>query len=624
MSSLDTRKKGLASLALGAIGVVYGDIGTSPLYAVKETFHGAHHLTPDQAHVLGALSLIFWSVMLVVSAKYVAIIMRADNKGEGGSLALLALTSRLTQGSGLAAIVAILGIFAAALFYGDSIITPAISVLSAVEGLKVVAPGLGPYVVPTTLIVLLALFAVQRHGTRRVGYLFGPVMLVWFGVIACLGVWWIAEQPIVLSALNPYHAFQFFALDGWKAFLALGSVVLAVTGAEALYADMGHFGRLPIRVAWFTIVLPALMLNYFGQGAIILVDPKAVDNPLFRMVPEWGALPMVVLATAATVIASQAVITGAFSVTRQAIQLGYLPRMEIVHTSASEMGQIFLPFVNWALALLVAALVLGFGSSSNLASAYGIAVTGTMIIDLALVSIVIVMAWRWRPWIAAMVIGVFLIVDFAYLAANLTKITHGGWFPLAMGVVVFVLLTTWKRGRALMIERTRRDTIDLKTFLGALSSRVHRVPGNAVFLTATPDNAPSALLHNLKHNKVIHERVIVLSVRYEDDATIGLEDRYELTALPLNFYRLVLHYGFMEEADIPAAISQCPGLDFEPDPMMTSYFLSRQTVVPSAIPGMAMWREHLFAWMSRSSTAAMDFFHIPTNRVVELGSQIEI
>ncbi len=624
MNSLDTRKRGLASLALGAIGVVYGDIGTSPLYAVKETFHGAHHLAPDEAHVLGALSLIFWSVMLVVTAKYVAIIMRADNKGEGGSLALLALTSRLTHGTVLTAGVAILGIFAAALFYGDSIITPAISVLSAVEGLKVVAPGLGPFVVPVALFVLLMLFVLQREGSARVGYLFGPIMMIWFGAIASLGLWWIWREPVVLLAINPYYAFHFFVLDGWIAFLALGSVVLAVTGAEALYADMGHFGRRPIRVAWFTLVLPALVLNYFGQGALILGDPTKIDNPFYRMVPDWGTLPMVILATAAAVIASQAVITGAFSVTRQAIQLGYLPRMEIVHTSASEMGQIFLPFVNWVLAFLVASLVLGFGSSSNLASAYGIAVTGTMIIDLALVSIVIVLAWRWRPWIATTVIGVFLVVDLAYLGANLTKVGHGGWFPLAMGLVIFVLLTTWKRGRALLIDRTRRDTIDLITFLDALSNRVHRVPGNSVFLTATPDNAPSALLHNLKHNKVLHERVIVLSVKYEDDATIGAEGRYELTILPKNFYRVVLHYGFMEEADIPAAIALCPGLDFDPEPMMTSYFLSRQTVVPSAIPGMAMWREHLFAWMSRSSTTAMDFFRIPTNRVVELGSQIEI
>jgi KUP system potassium uptake protein len=624
MNSLDTRKKGLASLALGAMGVVYGDIGTSPLYAVKETFHGAHRLEPDELHVLGTLSLIFWSVMLVVSAKYVAVIMRADNRGEGGSLALLALTSRLTQGSALSGLVVILGIFAAALFYGDSMITPAISVLSAVEGLKVVAPGLDPYVVPVTLGVLLALFALQSHGTARVGYLFGPIMLIWFATLATIGLVWIVRAPVVLTAINPFHALQFFIIDKWVAFLALGSVVLAVTGAEALYADMGHFGRLPIRTAWFGLVLPSLMLNYFGQGAMILIDPLAVDNPFYRMVPEWATLPMVILATAATVIASQAVISGAFSVTRQAIQLGYVPRMEIIHTSASEMGQIFLPFVNWTLAILVAALVLGFRSSSNLASAYGIAVTGTMIIDLALVTIVIVMAWRWRPWIAALVVGVFFIVDFAYFAANLTKVTHGGWFPLVMGLVIFAMLTTWKRGRVLLIERTRRDTIDLKTFLEALSSRVHRVVGTAVFLTATPDNAPSALLHNLKHNKVLHERVIVLSVRYEEDAIIPSGERYELTLLPQKFYRLVLHYGFMEEANIPEAIAACPGLDFEPDPMMISYFLSRQTVVPSAAPGMAIWREHLFAWMSRSSTTAMDFFHIPTNRVVELGSQIEI
>ena len=624
MDTTTPKQKSAAALALGAIGVVFGDIGTSPLYAIKEAFAGAHPLTPDQPHVLGVLSLIFWSIMLIVTTKYVAIIMRADNKGEGGSLALLALASRLTHGSNLAPIVVIIGIFAAALFYGDSMITPAISVLSAVEGLQVAAPVLEPYVVPLTLVILIALFAFQKFGTGRVGALFGPITLVWFGVLALVGIIQIIEHPIVLWALNPYYAINFFVLDKWIAFLALGSVVLAVTGSEALYADMGHFGRFPIRVAWFVVVLPALVLNYFGQGALILNDDRALDNPLFRMVPEWAALPMVGLATAATIIASQAVITGAFSVTRQAIQLGYLPRMQIIHTSAAEAGQIYLPFVNWMLALFVAILVLGFKSSTHLAAAYGIAVTGTMIIDALLLAIVAALLWKWKPWVLALVIGTFLLVDLGFFTANMTKLTHGGWFPLAVGLAIFMILTTWKRGRALLWERVSKDALELDTFLNAVSDRVPRVPGTAIFMTGTDSGTPGSLLHNLKHNKVLHEQVVVLTVQFEEIPYVSEDQRFELAVLPKNFYRLKVRYGFMEEPNVPEALRKAEGKGLHCDPMQSSYFLSRETVIPSSKPGMSMWREHIFAWMARSATSAMVFFNIPPNRVVELGTQVEI
>jgi len=617
-------QKSAAALALGAIGVVFGDIGTSPLYAMKESFAGAHTLAPDEPHVLGVLSLIFWAIMLVVTTKYVAIIMRADNKGEGGSLAMLALATRLTHGSNLTPIIVVIGIFAAALFYGDSMITPAISVLSAVEGLQVAAPGLDAYVVPLTLVILIVLFAFQKNGTARVGALFGPVMLLWFITLTVLGVMQIMDYPRVLLALNPYYAVRFFVLDGWTAFLALGSVVLVVTGSEALYADMGHFGRFPIRVGWFVLVLPALLINYFGQGALIIQVPAAVDNPLFRMAPEWAALPMVGLATVATVIASQAVITGAFSVTRQAIQLGYLPRMQIIHTSASEMGQIYLPFVNWMLATFVAFLVLGFKSSTHLAAAYGIAVTGTMIIDALLLAVVAALLWKWKPIVLGLVIGTFLFVDLSFFTANLTKIAHGGWFPLAIGLIIFLVLTTWKRGRALLLERVSKDSLELETFLNAVSDRVPRVPGTAIFMTGTATGTPGSLLHNLKHNKVLHEQVVVLTVRFEEIPYVPEDQRFELTVLPKNFYRLLVRYGFMEEPHIPNALRRAERKGLHCDPMQSSYFLSRETVIPSSKPGMAMWREHIFAWMSRSATSAMDFFNIPPNRVVELGTQIEI
>lgn len=624
MDTTTPHKKSAAALALGAIGVVFGDIGTSPLYAMKESFAGAHPLTPDLPHVLGVLSLMFWSIMLVVTTKYVAIIMRADNKGEGGSLVMLALASRLTHGSNLAPVVVIIGIFAAALFYGDSMITPAISVLSAVEGLQVAAPALDPYVVPLTLGILIVLFAVQKFGTSRVGALFGPITLIWFVVLAAIGLVQIIREPAVLWAINPYYAIQFFMLDGWVAFLALGSVVLVVTGSEALYADMGHFGRFPIRVAWFCVVLPALVINYFGQGALILRDPAALDNPLFRMVPDWAQFGMVGLATIATIIASQAVITGAFSVTRQAIQLGYLPRMQIIHTSATEMGQIYVPFVNWSLALAVACLVLGFKSSTHLAAAYGIAVTGTMIGTGLLLAIIAAKMWQWRPVVVVLVVGLFLLVDLSFFTANLTKLTHGGWFPLAVGLLVFLVLTTWKRGRALLFQRVAKDSLELETFLSAVSARVPRVPGTAIFMTGTAGGTPGSLLHNLKHNKVLHEQVVVLTVKFEEIPYVPEDQRFELTAMPKNFFRLLVRYGFMEEPNIPEALRQAERSGLRCDPMQSSYFLSRETVIPSSRPGMSMWREHIFAWMSRSATSAMDFFNIPPNRVVELGTQVEI
>jgi KUP system potassium uptake protein len=518
----------------------------------------------------------------------------------------------------------VLGIFAAALFYGDSMITPAVSVLGAMEGLQVAAPGLADYIVPVALVILILLFAFQKHGTGRVGALFGPVMLLWFATLTILGIMSIIEHPRVLLAVNPWYAVEFFIMDGWTAFLALGSVVLVLTGSEALYADMGHFGRFPIRISWFTLVLPALLINYFGQGALIIRQPSAVENPLFLMAPEWAGLPLVLLATIAAVIASQAVITGAFSVTRQAIQLGYLPRMQIIHTSAAEAGQIYLPFVNWMLAIFVGALVVGFKSSSHLAAAYGIAVTGTMIIDGLLLAIVAALLWKWKPVVLVLVIGTFLLVDLAFFSANLTKLTHGGWFPLAIGLFIFIVLTTWKRGRALLHQRVSKDSLELDTFLNAVSDRVPRVPGTAIFMTGTATGTPGSLLHNLKHNKVLHEQVVVLTVRFEDVPYVPEEERFELTTLPKNFYRLLVRYGFMEEPNIPEALRKAEHKGLRCDPMQSSYFLSRETVIPSSKPGMSMWREHIFAWMSRSATSAMDFFNIPPNRVVELGTQIEI
>ncbi len=623
MSTDDSSNK-LGALVIGAIGVVFGDIGTSPLYALKETFAGHHPIPVTAPAVLGVLSLVFWTIMILVSLKYVTIIMRADNRGEGGSLALLALVTEITRDSRLAWVVGVLGVFAAALFYGDSMITPAISVLSAVEGLKVVTPQLETMVIPLTVAVLTALFAIQRRGTGTVGLLFGPVMCAWFSVLALLGALSIARHPEVLAALNPVWAFDFLAAHPWLSFLSLGTVVLAVTGGEALYTDMGHFGRFPIRLAWFGFILPALVINYFGQGALLLADPTAVQNPFYLLAPNWALVPLVLLATLATVIASQAVISGAFSVARQAVQLGYLPRMVIVQTSGAEKGQVYVPFTNWTLYLAVMALVIGFQSSSSLAAAYGIAVTGTMMIDTILVAFVMVLLWHWPKPLAALLVGGLLIVDFAFFSANAVKILQGGWFPIAIAIASFTVLTTWKRGRMLLFRKMAELSVPLRSFLASIGNEIPRPQGTAVFLTSNREGVPAALLHNLAHNKILHSRVVLVTVVTEEHPVVADADRLEHTDLGQGFHRLIIKYGFMEQPDIPAALEQCATLGLKFELMTTSFFVSREIIMPSLQPGMALWREHLFKQMSKNAYNATEFFHIPTDRVVELGTQVEI
>ena len=617
-------------MAVGAIGVVFGDIGTSPIYAFRETFAGHHPLAPDQLHIYGVLSLVFWSMMLVVTLKYVLIIMRADNKGEGGSLALLALINRSTTDTRRwAPMIVMLGVFATALFYGDSMITPAISVLSAVEGLTVVEARFAPLVLPIAVGILVGLFMIQSRGTAKVGLLFGPIMLVYFSVLATLGMIHIVENPSILGALNPWYAAQFFMTDGWLAFLAMGSVVLAVTGAEALYADMGHFGRKPIGVSWIVFALPALMLNYLGQGAMILgLSPaealETIKNPFFLLAPEELRLPLVILATCATVIASQAVISGAFSVTQQAIQLGFIPRLKISHTSASAAGQIYIPTVNWALMIAVIALVLLFKSSTNLAAAYGIAVTGAMTIDTCLLVVVLFSLWKWHWGYAVPLLAVFFIVDLAYLGANLTKVPDGGWVPLVIGLIIFTLLTTWAKGRKLMQDRLAEGAMPISLFVQSAANSATRVPGTAVFMTSTADGVPAALLHNLKHNKVLHERIILLTVQIKDVPYVDDEKLLLIDDLGRGFHRVKLRYGFMQTPDVPAALDRITACGPQFRMIDTSFFLSRQTLLASSRPGMAIWREKLFAWMLRNAESAMEFFRLPTNRVVELGSQVEI
>ncbi|PCG10798.1 potassium transporter Kup [Sphingomonas ginsenosidimutans] len=621
------QRQGLAGLAIGAIGVVYGDIGTSPLYAMKEVFVGHHPLAVDQLHIFGVISLMFWSLMLIVTLKYVLIILRADNNGEGGSLALLALIQRRSGAAGgkrWGPSLVMLGVVATALFFGDCMITPAISVLSAVEGLATVEQGFDSFVLPIAVTILIALFYLQSIGTAKVGRLFGPIMILYFIVLAVMGVMHIAERPDVLWALNPAWAVRFAVTDGKLAFLALGSVVLAVTGAEALYADMGHFGRKPISYAWLGFVLPALMLNYLGQGALLLETPAAAVNPFFLMAPEDWRLPLVILATMATVIASQAVITGAYSVVQQAVQLGLMPRIRITHTSASEAGQIYIPAANWALMVMVLLLVFGFGESSNLAAAYGIAVTGTMFISTCMVGVLIRRVWHWPIWAVALFELVFLTIDGLYFASNLTKVPDGGWFPLLVAVIVFVLLTTWSQGRKLMLERMREAAMPIRIFIDSAASSATRVSGTAVFMTSTPEGVPHALLHNLKHNRVLHERVILLTVRVTDMPYFPSDDRFLHEDLGQGFHRVILRYGFMEEPDVPANLKSFDGCGAAFRMMDTSFFLSRQTLLASERPGMAIWREKLFAWMLRNAESAMEFFRLPTNRVVELGSQIEI
>lgn len=617
-------REGVAKLAVGAVGVVFGDIGTSPLYALKTSLAGPHKLPIDAFHIEGVISLFFWSMIIVVTLKYVVIALRADNRGEGGSLALLALLSRsLPKGHRVAGL-AILGVLATALFYGDSMITPAISVLSAVEGLKVVEAGMTPYVIPLSLAIIVGLFFIQSRGTAKVGALFGPVMLIYFAVIAVLGVVNILRAPEVLWALSPTHAVGFFARDPLLAFLALGSVVLAITGAEALYADMGHFGRKPIAMSWLVLVLPCLMLNYMGQGALLIVAPATIENPFFLMCPEALRLPLVILSTMATVIASQAVISGAFSVTQQAAQLGFLPRIRIMHTSALAYGQIYVPLVNWILMIFVLLLVVGFRSSDNLASAYGIAVTGTMFITTCMLSVLVLGVWKWNKLYAVPMLGLFFIVDGAYFASNLTKIFDGGWFPLTIGLVVFVLLTTWSKGRELVIARLREGAMPIEVFIRSARGSAQRVSGTAVFMTSSPEGVPHALLHNLKHNKVLHERVVILTVLIEEVPMVDAENRVECADLGDNFFRILVRYGFMQEPDVPAALNMVEKCGPTFRMMDTSFFLARQTLLASDRPGMALWREKIFAWMLQNAETAMSFFKLPSNRVVELGSQVEI
>jgi KUP system potassium uptake protein len=617
-------KEPLPALMLGAIGVVFGDIGTSPLYAMKESFVGPHPLAADPVHIFGVLSLVFWTLMLVVTVKYVAVTMRAHNKGEGGSFALLALISRTVEGGKWTAGLVTMGVLAAALFYGDAIITPAISVLSAVEGLAVAEARFAPLIIPVSVAILIGLFLIQARGTAKVGAIFGPVVLIYFATLAVLGVHNIIARPEIVGALNPIWAVRFFGVDPAKAFLALGSVVLAVTGAEALYADMGHFGRKAIGISWLALVYPCLMLNYLGQGALLLDVPEAVRNPFYLMAPEWARLPLVGIATLATIIASQAVISGAFSVTRQAIQLGFLPRLNIQHTSAKAEGQIYIPIVNWTLLVLVVLLVLGFQESTKLAAAYGIAVTGTMFITSCMMSVVLFRIWKWNELLASVVIGLFLLVDGAYFASNLTKFVDGGWFPLLVAAVVFVVLTTWATGRRLLRQRLAEGAIPLQIFIKSTAGSLHRVRGTSVFMTSSAESLPSALLHNIKHNQVLHERVIILTVLIEEFPHYPPAKRAEVTRHGEGFNRVVLRYGFMDEIDVPHDLANTPLAGAPFNIMTTSFFLGRQKLIASGRPGMALWREQLFAWMTKNSESAMEFFKLPTNRVVELGSQLEI
>jgi KUP system potassium uptake protein len=621
-------RRATAALVVGAIGVVFGDIGTSPLYALKTAFNPEYGiaLTPD--NVMGILSLIVWSMVWVITIKYLVVMMRADNEGEGGILALLALALREVKGRPrLKWTIIGIGMFGAAMFYGDSMITPAISVLSAVEGLEVATPVFAKFVIPITLAVLTGLFFIQSHGTSKVGAFFGPVTAVWFLAIGTLGVMQLVKNPSVLAALKPAYAVDFMFAYPLLGFFVLGAIFLALTGGEALYADMGHFGKRPIRIAWMCLVFPALLMNYFGQAAFVLANPAGIKNPFYLMVPEWGLYPMVVLATFATVIASQAAISGAFSMTRQAIQLGYIPRLEILHTSERSIGQIYVPFVNWSLFVAVVLLVLGFQSSDNLANAYGIAVAATMVIECLLAMVVARLLWKWSPWMVGLVIGSMFVVDFAFLASNAAKFLSGGWFPVLIGSAIFALLMTWKRGRALMLRRLSEQGIPLKPFLEGLDAHPPvKVQGTAIFMTANSDTVPHALLHNLKHNKILHEQTLFLTVISHDVPSVPVEDRVQLERLVNGFFKLEAWYGFKEQPDIDEILNACRvryGLAF--DVMDTSFFLSRETVIPtSEVPGMALWRDHIFAWMTRNATRATDFFNIPANRVVELGTHIEI
>jgi len=623
---MNAPNKKLGALTIGAIGVVFGDIGTSPLYALKESFNPAHGIPLNEASVLGILSLVFWSLTTLVTVKYLMFMMRADNKGEGGILALTALAQRCyLSGSRGRWIVTALGIFGAAMFYGDGIITPAISVLSAVEGLKVLSPALEQYVLPISIGILIALFMIQRHGTATIGKLFGPTMIVWFAVIALLGIVEIAKHPGILVAISPKYSFQFLLDHRFAAFVVLGSVVLCVTGAEALYADMGHFGNKPIRMAWFWLVWPALVANYFGQGALVLADPKAVENPFYLMLPSWALLPMIVLATVATVIASQAVISGAYSMTKQAIQLGYLPRFAIEHTSEKEAGQIYVPFVNWFMLVAIVLLVIGFKNSDNLAAAYGIAVTMTMLMATLLLYVVMTRIWRWNPVFVTVLTVIIVGNDLMFMSACLLKVADGGWFPLVVGAVMFTLMSTWRTGREILKKRMSEGAMPLESFVESMSlSDTPKVPGTGIFLSAHSSGVPSALLHNLKHNRVLHGRVIILTIIVEDIPHVPKEDYIWIDNLGHGFYRITVHYGFMEQPNIPEMLTDCRLQHMDFDMMETSFFVNRESLIATPGGEMAIWREHLFVWMSHLAAKASEYFRIPTNRVVELGTQVEI
>jgi KUP system potassium uptake protein len=625
VTHLSSSKSSLAALTLGAIGVVYGDIGTSVLYAIKEIF-GSGHVPFTRDNVFGVLSIVFWTLTIIVSLKYVTLVLRADNKGEGGLVAMLALASQSVKDKPvLRKWLLLVGIFGTCLFYGDGVITPAISVLSAVEGLEVISPAFKKGVIPLTLIILFCLFVVQKRGTTGIGKFFGPITVVWFAVIAMLGVYHIAHDPAILWAMSPHHAVRFIWTQPGVSFIILGAVVLCVTGGEALYADMGHFGKKPIRLAWFSVVMPCLTLNYFGQGALLLQNPGAVTNPFFLMAPDWLLMPLVGLATMATVIASQALISGAFSVTKQVVQLGYLPRLQVLHTSVKDLGQIYIPMVNWGLFVAIVLAVMLFKSSSNLAAAYGIAVCTDMLITTVLTFFVIRYGWKYPLWLCLVATGFFFVVDLAFWASNTLKLFEGGWFPLMIGGAVFVLMLTWQDGRHLLSDKLRADALDLPSFLDAIFvAPPVRVPGTAVFLTAETGTVPNALLHNLKHNKVLHESNLFVTVRHHETPWVGLEKRLEVNSLGHDCWEVVINYGFKNDPNVPKALELMRGRGCDLDPMGTSYFLSRDTVIPTLGGGMALWREKVFAQMHRNASGAADFLNLPSNSVVELGSKIEI
>lgn len=621
-----TSRKVTLGLMIGAIGVVYGDIGTSPLYTLKEVFH-IGGITTNELGVLGILSLVFWSLVWVVCIKYITFVLRADNEGEGGTMSLIALaqtaTAKLPR---LRKTVILLGVFGAALLYGDSMITPSVSVLSSVEGLILVPAfkELAHFIIPLAVIILIGLFMIQKHGTARIGKLFGPVMMLWFLTLAVLGIYGIISNPVVLKALNPYWAIQFIYFNKTVGILILSAVVLALTGAESLYADMGHFGRSPISRAWFFLVFPALILNYFGQGAMILLKPSIVHNPFFLLAPSWALIPLILLAALATIIASQAVISGAFSLTQQAIQLGYMPRMIIRHTSGDEKGQIYIPFINWSLMVGVVLLIIGFGSSSALAAAYGIAVTGAMLVTSLLVSCIIVLLWRWPLWFAIPLLFLFILVDSIYFAANLPKVLHGGEFPIIAGIVLFIIMTTWKTGRTLLTKNLEENSLSFSTFIASIRiESPHRIRGTGVFLTARTDVIPNSLLLNLIHNQVLHEQVVLLTVVAENLPRVHADRRFEVEVFGEGFFRVVLHFGFMEEPDIPTALKLCHFNELNFSNMTTTYYLTRETIIPSKM-GMARWRQFLFSFMMKNASASLRYFNLPMNRVIELGTQVEI